>query len=350
MKKTIIHYFTATGNTLHAVNIIKDRLLKKGYKVKLQKSEKKIIPDNEKYDFHIFAFSIFGFSASHLMKKYIKKMPKGNGEKVALLAVCGGLFHKNKIIPGWPGQALEQVESILKRKNYDVFLSDFISYPENWTQVVNPPDKKGCEIIMNDAKKTLEEFINKFLKNQKKLYRCGMFLRIVSSVLSFFFVSFARRILGKCYISDENCNSCGLCIKTCPSGTIVMFNKKPRWKSTCEGCNRCINICPEKAIQFSLVYLIINYIMHIGLLIFIILGFIYFIKKFILIGNILFLLGLEISAIILISSFFVWFQLILFDAFILLLEQIPVVRKFFLLGFTKKFRRYLAPGFNPNKN
>ena len=147
MKNLCIHYFTATGNTLHAVNIMKNQFLKKGYKVYLQRVEGKVNYTNQKYDYHIFAFSIFAFSASILMKKYIQKIPKGNNEKVAILAICGGLIIKNKLLEGWPGQAIEQIEDILTKKNYNVFLSNFISYPDNWTQFTNPPDEKDKLII-----------------------------------------------------------------------------------------------------------------------------------------------------------------------------------------------------------
>ena len=48
--------------------------------------------------------------------------------------------------------------------------------------------------------------------------------------------------------TDHTCNSCGLCEKLCPTKSIQIVNKKPKWANTCEQCMRCVNYCPEQAI------------------------------------------------------------------------------------------------------
>ena len=50
------------------------------------------------------------------------------------------------------------------------------------------------------------------------------------------------------FMTDDTCNSCGLCQKICPTNSIKMVNDKPVWSKTCEQCMRCVNYCPEKSI------------------------------------------------------------------------------------------------------
>ena len=76
----------------------------------------------------------------------------------------------------------------------------------------------------------------------------------VDAVVGFLFGTLGRRFLGKLFHADEDCDACGLCLKLCPSGTIVLKEGspfRPYWKSSCENCNACINACPKKAIVTS---------------------------------------------------------------------------------------------------
>ena len=65
---------------------------------------------------------------------------------------------------------------------------------------------------------------------------------------------------GKIRIKKELCKGCGLCIETCPKGSIVIskkineksyfpaeFDKKQ--KDECTGCGLCALICPEAIIE-----------------------------------------------------------------------------------------------------
>ena len=54
--------------------------------------------------------------------------------------------------------------------------------------------------------------------------------------------------LWRNFRADETCNSCELCEKICPTGSIQMDNGQPKWSKTCEQCMRCVNYCPKQAI------------------------------------------------------------------------------------------------------
>jgi NAD-dependent dihydropyrimidine dehydrogenase PreA subunit len=161
------------------------------------------------------------------------------------------------------------------------------------------------------------------------------------------FRSFARKILAMMYIADDSCTSCGLCARTCPAAAIVMKDGRPGWTSRCSECNRCINLCPSSSIQTSTA----------RLLLFALLNIIAVIVASPLAAGILGVLapawngsGKNLSAFglgFLIYIGLTALQLGPLNAVIRSLERRTAFRRLFTASFTRKYRRYLAPGFRP---
>ena len=56
----------------------------------------------------------------------------------------------------------------------------------------------------------------------------------------------------KGFFCTERCNSCGICVKVCPAGNIVLNeNGQPEWQHRCEQCQACFHCCPQQAVQFN---------------------------------------------------------------------------------------------------
>jgi Pyruvate/2-oxoacid:ferredoxin oxidoreductase delta subunit len=88
----------------------------------------------------------------------------------------------------------------------------------------------------------------------RTLYRGWLSLAfgLVLAPVSLGYLLVGRPLLGKLFIADERCTSCGICAKTCPFGAIRMLGTskaRPYWTWDCESCMRCMNVCPESAIQ-----------------------------------------------------------------------------------------------------
>lgn len=350
MIKTVIHYFTGTGNTAHAVKLIAGLLQTNGHEVTICNVKKHVLPPEELFDYHIFAFPVLAWAAPVMMKKYVKQMAASTGAKTAVLAINGAVLHNKNVVRGYTGQALEEISTILKRKKYDVFLTGNASFPDNWTQFTNPEDKENAEIILSLGENDVRQFVSKFLQEKRETYRCGLFNKIWTWVMAFLFDNIGRRVLGKFYIADEHCTACGLCEKTCPAKAIRMSDKKPYWTSRCEDCNRCINICPEKAIQVSLPLLILQLTINISLTVLAIRAILIYVPAWIQM-NPFFVVSVEIVLIILVTVFLIWLCIGPIDAFFRLLLRNHTLRRYFSISYTKRFRRYHAPDFKPlNEN
>jgi len=346
MASILIHYFTGTGNTAHAVKLIHEKLMSAGHHVKIVIVKKGIQPPLEAVDFHIIAFPVLSWSAPVMMKRYIRRMPRSEGAKTAILAINGAIFNKGSLVKGYTGQALEQLERFLKRKKYDVFLTGNASFPDNWTQVTNPCDKKDTEAIFPLGEVEVTLFAENFLAGKRELYRCGLFNRLWSFLVAGLFGLLGRRFFGKFYIADERCSGCEICARTCPAQTIQMRRKKPVWGIDCEDCNRCINLCPEKAIQVSVPLAILHLSINFGLTIWAIRAVVLYTPVWIPSGHALQVIS-EIVLITAVTLLLIWVSMVPIDAIFRLFMRIPVVRKFFSISYTHHYRRYKAPGYNP---
>jgi Pyruvate/2-oxoacid:ferredoxin oxidoreductase delta subunit/menaquinone-dependent protoporphyrinogen IX oxidase len=348
MPTTLIHYFTGTGNTAHAVKMISAALKAAGHEISIVQVRFGAVPPKDTFDFHIVAFPVLSWAPPVMMSRYLKKMPRLNGTKVAILAINGALLSNGKLIAGYTGQALEEAERILKRKKMDVFLTGNASFPDNWTQMTNPCDEEGLKVIIPQGEDQVRAFIHKFLSEERELYRCGAFNTTWSWLVSGGFGRIGRRLLGTFYIADEHCTGCGICAKTCPAQTIVMHRKLPRWKSKCEDCNRCINICPEKAIQVSLPLMLLQIVLNLFLSVWFIKAVLDY-ASLLIVGHPWLKALVDIPLVLLAMYLAVWVSLVPFDAVFRWSMKIPSVRTYFTKSFTKSFRRYSAPGFRPWK-
>jgi NAD-dependent dihydropyrimidine dehydrogenase PreA subunit len=348
MSSILIHYFTGTGNTAHAVQLLSEDFKAAGHEISTVQVKHGVIPSMVHVDFHIVAFPVLSWAPPVMMRQYLKKMPLLKGTKVAILAINGALVRDGKLIAGYTGQALEQAEKILKRKGMDVFLTGNASFPDNWTQMTNPCDEEGAKIIIPLGESQVHAFAVKFLTQERELYRCGAFNTAWSWLVAGGFGMIGRRALGTFYIADDKCTGCAICAKTCPANTIVMDKGLPRWKTRCEDCNRCINICPEKAIQVSLPLMVIQLTLHLILSVTFIMGFLNY-TSLLIIDMPLIKVLVDIPLVILAMYLSVWVTLVPLEFIFTQLTKIPSVRRYFTKSFTKSFRRYSAPGFKPWK-
>jgi len=348
MPTTLIHYFTGTGNTAHAVKLISEALQAAGHVVTVVQVRYGVLPPTGTFDYHIVAFPVLSWAPPVMMSRYLKLMPRLNGAKAAILAINGALVSNGKMVAGYTGQALEKAEKILRRKKMDVFLTGNASFPDNWTQMTNPCDEEGLKIVIPQGEAQVRAFTGKFLSEQHELYRCGALNTAWSWLVSEGFGRIGRRMLGVFYIADSACTGCAICAKTCPAQTIVMQNKLPRWKTNCEDCNRCINTCPEKAIQVSLPLMVIQIILNLALSVLFIKGVLDY-ASLIIVGTPWWKVLVDIPLVFLAIYLGVWVTLVPLDYLFRQLMKIPSVRQYFTKSFTKSFRRYSAPGFKPWK-
>jgi ferredoxin len=243
-------YYSATGNTERAVELLRRRFVGTGSRLETVKIRKGMAaPAMDAYEGLIVAFPVLAFSPPVFVRRFIRSLPKAGGRgakrmRAYVLAVDGG----------GGGSAAARAVRLLERRGYDVAASGRASYPDNWTQFVEPaaPAERTQRTEAGDA--MAESFADAVLSAEPGSRSVDRRLSVADLIGAFGFGTIGRRAFGRTYYADEDCNACGLCRKHCPAGTILLGEgprARPFWKTGCEACNACINLCPQKAIITS---------------------------------------------------------------------------------------------------
>lgn len=344
MQSVLIHYFSGTGNTYHAVSLIGIKLEASGYSVKYNRIEYGTVPPEGIYDLHVFAFPVYAMDVPEIMLRYLRKVSPGNGVRAVVLAIYGRVYdgHRFPGDQGDPGSSYDHARNILERKGYEVFLTGGAGYPHSITQIIQPPGKCEANAITSSSDIKICEFADRIIAGQKDTRKPGLVTDLISYPFGAAYGNIGRRFLGKMLIADNNCTSCGKCIRSCPAGAIAMKNKKPVWNWNCQGCQRCINLCPAKAIQTSVVKPIVHWIgIPVLLAALWLMGFYTTYSLMRPSGDAGILYDLLIF-------FALWAVLIpITDILMLAMEQVPALRRIMSLSFTGGYRRYICGDFNP---
>jgi ferredoxin len=331
-------YYSATGNTERAVTLLRRKLEAAGSTVDVTRIRKGVrAPDIGGYDGVIVAFPVLSFAPPVFVKRFIRSIPEGKGLPAHVLAVDGG---------GGRSAAALAVR-LLERRGFRAVVSGRATYVENWTQAFQPPGPEAVAVITAQGDAMAVAFAEAVLSGKPGAGSVDRKVSVIDTAVGFLFGAVGRRFFGKVYYADEDCNACGLCVRGCPSGTILLAEGKrarPFWKADCEDCNACINMCPTRAINTSIGRLVV-------LLSFILaaawagIGAYFKYAKPLIAGAIppALCAGIDMIAVLVVLYLAHALPIGPVDRYFLrFVQRIPGVRKFFSWTFTKSWRRYRA--------
>jgi ferredoxin len=248
-----IYYISGTGNARLSSQWIAEEAHKKGLKTVVQqidRLENIIMPSSDEKPLIGFAYPTHGFNAAPIMIRFMAGFPRGMGKKIFLLNTRAGMKLSRIFMPGITGLALVLPAFILWLKGYTCIGFRPVDMPSNWVPVHPGIRNKVIESIIARCEPLVRKFANKILSG-KKVYR-GLYslpVDLLISPISAGYYLGGRFFLSKTFVANSNCNNCGICIKECPTSSIIYVRNRPYWKLTCESCMRCLNNCPQKAIE-----------------------------------------------------------------------------------------------------
>jgi ferredoxin len=355
MANVAIHYFSGTGNTDHAAKVLAEELEKHYESIKLIRVKKGMKPVQGSYNYHIVLFPVYALTIPYSLEVYLKKLQDGRNVKTAVIANHGMINLKGGLNTGYESQSTLKAARILKKRNYNVMIIDAVGYPENITIFASALKKDNEKAIIEAGDEKIRKIAHKIAKGEKSLKKYNLLDTTLGWLFGFVFTYLGRWQFGKLYIADKDCNGCKICEKACPTHAIRMVYKRPRWNYRCDACLCCYNRCPENAIQVSLVRLAAILAISIWPIFYVIekyqyifeavLGWLPFPIFVFLTTNPLFtaLFCIAVYCVICLALLF------LSDKVFFLLEQAPFIRRLFELTYSKNLRRYLAPGYKPEK-
>lgn len=243
--KTLIVYFSATGNTKYGVQLIQAGIEKNSENhcdcVEISDFSESSIGD---YDLIGFACPVFAYKPTLNMLELIQRLPDGKQKPCFTFVSYGGDLSNTHWI----------FNDQLKKRNYCVIAQKEMLAQDSWTVIRisgkvaredEPTLQNQLEIIEFGA--GLQEILSKHQSNQlppvSPEFHFGVY-----HFISYFYNHSVLDNLFLTRVDPDSCTRCGRCVRSCPTGK-MKFEQFPNPQGKCIGCYRCINLCPENAIE-----------------------------------------------------------------------------------------------------
>lgn len=213
-----IFYFTGTGNALFAAKRIAEAT-----KAELV-SIPKVIDSPREHSDNVIGFVYPQYAIG--LPKMVRRFVLDNTFKAEYIFAVD-LF--SFITAG----ALSEMSGIISL-DYGAYLKT----PCNFISMFNPP--KDVKVAIQKTRPLLDRIIADIKARKIKRIRPSKH------------VGNATKYFGKndFKVSDD-CVRCGLCVRVCPAGNIVL-DERIEFHKLCENCFACVNLCPQRAINSNI--------------------------------------------------------------------------------------------------
>ena len=237
MEKTVIAYYTATGNTLELAKRIKGAELVDIIKI----NEGNATLDDDITRLGIF-FPVYMGGVPYPVREFVSNTLNGRDNSslqyVFSLITCGS-DGKN-------------AEWMLDRSLQDIGIglsyALSIRYPDSYLPLVSKvPDENKTKEILGKAEEKIEKALEDIEKEEIRLPSKPILGKIMSKMVS----KTGPSAKDKKMSVGTDCVRCGTCASICPSGNIVIGEKKAEIGDKCLHCYACYNFCPNGAIKYE---------------------------------------------------------------------------------------------------
>ena len=257
-------YYSGTGNSKRVSEWIVQEAQNRGMKTHIA-SYHQLDPEDVK-DFTGrtligFFSATHGFNMPHSILKFLFRFKEFRGSDVFIGNTRAGMKLWKFFMPGLSGIAMYFPALIMFFKGYKIKAMYPVDLPSNWISLHPGLRKKVIDSMVVHYERLTKKFASKVLSGKRVFIKAFVLLPldilVAPVALGYYFVG--RFILAKTFIANTNCNNCGICIKQCPTKSIILTDNRPYWKFTCESCMKCMNYCPERAIEtaHSMVFLLL---------------------------------------------------------------------------------------------
>ena len=242
----MIFYFTGTGNSLWVAKTAAEALSDRVVAISTYFNCDRMIPPvfnllpEERVG---FVFPVYSWGIPPIMDKFIKNLylRSYTGQTIYGIFTCGDEC----------GYTKKMFTKRIKEKGWECHHTYSVQMPNNYLLFPGfDIDSKELEIKkIEDAKQTLPVIIKAIIDDKPvNEYKKGSVSFLKSRIIYPLFCKYAQS--SRSFYATDECTSCGLCEKVCPTKNITVTDK-PKWKDYCTQCMGCINRCPVRAIEYG---------------------------------------------------------------------------------------------------
>jgi ferredoxin len=236
--KTIIYYFTGTGNSLAAARkiaaVLGDCEL---VPVALLQNTQEITPAAERVG---IVCPVYFSGLPVMVAEFAGHLDLSQATYVFAVVTFGG---------SGASSALRQLDSIIrKRRDRGLDAGFMVKMPGNYILMYSSPAGKKQENILARADAELDGIAAALNRCESRILPSSFLADLVHALM---YPRFAAHVHDndRKFSVNENCTSCGICAAICPAANIELTDGRPVWKHHCEVCCGCIHLCPAGAIQ-----------------------------------------------------------------------------------------------------
>jgi ferredoxin/flavodoxin len=237
--KTIIYFFTGTGNSLAAAQTLCAELGECELMpiAPLMKTGDDIVPDAERVG---IVCPVYDMGLPSIVAEFAHRLKPDDIAYLFAVLTMGGIGDS----------ALKQLDGILREKHRRLNAAFTLQMPGNFVPLYNPPGGERKERILGAAGEKIQKIARAIRNGEQN----PPGIAPLSSLLKvFLYPPFIRRVHGydEKFTADDRCTSCGICEKVCPVENIELMEGRPVWLHRCELCMACLHLCPTRAIQWG---------------------------------------------------------------------------------------------------
>ena len=248
-----IYYFSGTGNAhnvaswmIHEAELfgLSSRL------IDISGVDSKDVISPAKNTLIGFISPTHGFHFPGIMRRFIRRFPKGNGISVFIVNTRAGLRVGKVRLPGLSGVTHYWAVMMLKSKGYKIVGAFPVDLPSNWLFLHPAVRKRGVHFIFERVEPKIRNkavYIYLGGKSYNAFYDILQDLLISPLVIGYTIIG--RYVFAKSFIASSDCYLCRCCEHSCPVKAISEKSGRLFWTLRCESCMRCMNNCPEQAIH-----------------------------------------------------------------------------------------------------
>jgi NAD-dependent dihydropyrimidine dehydrogenase PreA subunit len=235
--KTVIFYYTGTGNSLWSARLLAERLGDANV-VPMKHSDALAAGEAEAVGF-VFPVHMWGIPAP--VMRFIEKLSLRPGTYLFALAVNAGQVSRT----------LLQLRGVLAGRGLMLAAGFSIVLPSNYIPWGGPGPAERQNSRFAEARLKITGAAAVIAERQSGPVEKGpLWQRVVFTAI--YKMTFKQvHKMDKDFWCDDRCNSCGICVQACPARNIELKKDRPAWQHNCEQCLACIQWCPQEAIQFG---------------------------------------------------------------------------------------------------
>jgi len=238
--KTILYYFTGTGNSLKVAEDLAKELEDAELVPVVRLLNKNSVSVSADRIGIIFPVYMWGLPI--IIKDFIKKLDMDMATYIFGIVTYGG----------FPAATLKQLNNLLKGKGLKLSSGFGLHLPGNYTPLYEAIAEEKQRKLFSEEKRKINQ-IAKFIGEGRRGKIESNFSLINMIFSGLIYTVSASKIprMDAGFWLNEKCNSCEVCARVCPVNNIEMLEGKPKWLHHCQQCLACLHWCPQEAIELG---------------------------------------------------------------------------------------------------